>query len=44
MIFGVAHDADGGKELQPGRMAWFCPACPQPGINLPDNWRDNPNK
>ena len=21
-----------------GRLATFCPACPQPGINLPDGW------
>ena len=21
-----------------GAMAIFCPACPQPGINLPDDW------
>jgi len=24
---------------QDGEMAIFCPACPQPGINLPDNWQ-----
>ncbi|KAH9022825.1 hypothetical protein EDB85DRAFT_1871170, partial [Lactarius pseudohatsudake] len=22
-----------------GSMAIFCPACPQPGINLPDDWK-----
>jgi hypothetical protein len=22
-----------------GSMAIFCPACPQPGINLPDDWQ-----
>ena len=22
-----------------GSMAVFCPACPQPGINLPDDWK-----
>ena len=21
-----------------GAMAIFCPACPQPGLNLPDDW------
>ena len=25
-------------ELKPGDLALFCPACPQPGINLPENW------
>jgi|ERR1700733_61895 len=23
-----------------GSMAIFCPACPQPGINLPDDWKE----
>lgn len=23
-----------------GSMALFCPACPQPGINLPEDWKD----
>jgi hypothetical protein len=22
----------------------FCAACPQPGINLPDNWADDPDQ
>ncbi|KAH9477652.1 hypothetical protein JR316_0009878 [Psilocybe cubensis] len=24
-----------------GKLALFCPACPQPGINLPDTWIDD---
>jgi hypothetical protein len=34
-----------GLGLQPeddaadGALAIFCPACPQPGVNLPDDWR-----
>ena len=24
-----------------GKLASFCPACPQPGINLPDDWADD---
>jgi len=28
-------------EVKKGELANFCPACPQPGINIPDNWRDN---
>ena len=33
---GFGHDAqnDPGK----GELAVFCPACPQPGINLPKDW------
>jgi hypothetical protein len=25
-------------ETRPGELAVVCPACPQPGINLPDGW------
>lgn len=25
-----------------GQLSVFCPACPQPGINVPDNWKDDP--
>ena len=27
-----------------GELAHFCPACPQPGINLKEGWKDDPNK
>jgi CxC2 like cysteine cluster associated with KDZ transposases len=27
--------------VKPGELAIYCPACPQPGINLPDNWKDD---
>src|ERR1700679_698065 len=27
----------------PGSLSIFCPCCPQPGINLPDNWKDLPD-
>ena len=39
---GFGHDAlnDPGK----GELAVFCPACPQPGINLPKNWAELYNK
>ena len=26
------------KDVCEGAMGVFCPACPQPGINLPDDW------
>ena len=29
------------SEVTPGQLSVFCPACPQPGINIPDNWKDN---
>lgn len=34
---GFGHDTE--TEVQPGSLAIFCPACPQPGINLPENWK-----
>jgi CxC2 like cysteine cluster associated with KDZ transposases len=37
---GVAHRSETG-DLKPGELANFCPACPQPGINLPDDWPDD---
>jgi len=33
---GYGHTAEG--IVEPGALAIFCPACPQPGVNLPDNW------
>ncbi|KAI9430336.1 hypothetical protein H4582DRAFT_2063950 [Lactarius indigo] len=32
-----------GDPANDGSMAIFCPACPQPGINLPDDWKDRYN-
>jgi hypothetical protein len=26
----------------PGSLTLFCPSCPQPGINLPPNWKEYP--
>jgi hypothetical protein len=36
---GYGHNAE--EPVMPGSLAIFCPACPQPGINLPDNWEDD---
>lgn len=27
-----------------GELSVFCPACPQPGINIEDDWQDGPDK
>jgi hypothetical protein len=35
--FGFGHDTE--KPPGKGELAFFCAACPQPGINLPENWR-----
>jgi hypothetical protein len=38
--FGHAFNPEPG----PGGLALFCAACPQPGVNLPDGWRDDPDQ
>jgi hypothetical protein len=38
--FGFGHDLDSKPSM--GQMALFCPACPQPGINLPACKPDEP--
>lgn len=30
------------SEVQAGELAIYCPACPQPGINIPHNWMEDP--
>ena len=32
-----------GGSTSPGIQAIFCPSCPQPGINLPPDWKNLPN-
>jgi len=36
---GYGHDTE--KSSTPGDLAIFCPACPQPGVNLPDGWEND---
>jgi hypothetical protein len=33
-----------GKIPGPGDLAEFCPACPQPGVNLKENWVTEPDQ
>ncbi|KAJ6613762.1 hypothetical protein B0H10DRAFT_2222001 [Mycena sp. CBHHK59/15] len=37
---GRGHDPSGVKGTKSGECALLCPACPQPGKNLPENWKD----
>ncbi|KAF8799827.1 hypothetical protein BYT27DRAFT_7016783, partial [Phlegmacium glaucopus] len=30
------------NEVKAGELAIYCPACPQPGINIPEDWKDDP--
>ena len=39
MLLGLGHQ-DGNDPPSFESMAIFCPACPQPGINLPSDWRE----
>jgi hypothetical protein len=39
---GRGHAPDGVKGTQEGECAILCPACPQPGKNLPDGWEVAP--
>ena len=41
-FFGYGHDTDRSPENDD--LALFCLACPQPWINLPENWRDGPDQ
>ena len=40
MEFGFGYD---GHRTE-GRLAYFCPTCPQPGVNIPNNWREDENR
>jgi hypothetical protein len=41
---GRGHDPceDRMNATKPGELALLCPACPQPGKNLPPNWQNVP--
>ena len=38
------HNGKNPSNVEPGELANYCPACPQPGINLPEDWKDDPNR
>ncbi|KAG1812343.1 hypothetical protein EV424DRAFT_1473566 [Suillus variegatus] len=40
----VCHDPCGVDATSAGACAVLCPACPQPGKNLPDNWENAPQE
>ncbi|KAK7057356.1 CxC2 domain-containing protein [Favolaschia claudopus] len=39
---GRGHAASGVCGTTAGELAIRCPACPRPGVNLPDGWEDAP--
>ncbi|KAG1766251.1 hypothetical protein EDD22DRAFT_978501 [Suillus occidentalis] len=40
---GCGHDSTGVEGTREGECAVVCPACPQPGKNLPDVWQEAPD-
>lgn len=38
---GYAGSSKKVSDVEPGELAIFCPACPQPGINIPDDWKED---
>ena len=36
---GCGHNVE--KPVTPGDLAIFCPTCPQPGVNLPSDWKND---
>lgn len=36
---GFGHNGRHHGSVRPGELANFCPACPQPNVNLPDDWK-----
>jgi hypothetical protein len=36
---GYGHNPE--RSVTPGTLAIFCPTCPQPGVNLPEDWRED---
>jgi hypothetical protein len=38
---GYAGSTKPVNEISPGELAIYCPACPQPGINIPENWKED---
>lgn len=39
---GRGNVMNGLETTGPGELALQCPACPIPGINLPEGWEDAP--
>lgn len=41
---GISHSGKKVSDVPAGQLTVFCPACPQPGINIPDDWKDDKNR
>jgi len=38
---GYGNNKKMASEVSAGELSVFCPACPQPGINIPENWKED---
>jgi CxC2 like cysteine cluster associated with KDZ transposases len=41
---GYGHNQKDPLNPEPGSLTNYCPACPQVGINIPENWKDDVNR
>lgn len=41
---GFGHHKRPVDDVKEGELANYCPACPQPGINIPADWKGDPNR
>jgi hypothetical protein len=41
---GYGHNQEDPLRPRPGSLANFCATCPQPGINLPEDWKSDRNR
>ena len=39
---GLGHETE--RVSKPGDLTIFCPVCPQPDINLPQGWKNDPRR
>ena len=39
---GFGNKDTKASDVRPGQLTIFCPACPQPGVNIPENWKEDP--
>src|SRR6266446_228541 len=38
---GYGNSNKRSSDVKAGELSIFCPACPQPGINIPENWKED---
>ena len=41
---GYVHNKKDPMNVAHGKLVNYCPACPQPGINLPNDWKLDLNR